>query len=92
MAMRAAGADEPALRARAEADPGDVDAAAGLADLLFARGDVAAGAHVLIAAIRRAAGEDRERARAHLVGLLDALAPDDGRANDARRELAAALF
>ena len=92
LAERATGADASELETRLNADPADVDAAAGLADLRFAAGDVAGATSLLVDVIRRTTGDDRDRARAHLVSLLDTLAPDDPRAMDARRELAAALF
>lgn len=85
-------ADEDQFRARLEQDPGDVDAAIGLADIAFARGEIEEATDRLVSIIRSAAGDERERARAHLVELLDTLPPDDTRANAARRELASALF
>jgi putative thioredoxin len=88
---RAAGADEPALRERLEADPGDVEATGLLAEVEFARGDVEAALQRLIGAVR-AGGPGRERARRHLLEMLDALSPDDPRALAARRDLANALF
>ena len=85
-------ADEEGFRARLEDDPGDVDAAVGLADLAFARGEIEEATDRLVSIIRSASGDQRERARAHLVELLDTLPADDTRANAARRELASALF
>lgn len=90
--LRAASVDEAAIRARAERDTADVEAAAALADVEFASGEVDAACARLVEAVRRTAGDERERARARLVGLLDTLPPDDPRALRARRDLAAALF
>ena len=84
--------DEPAWRARAEADPTDVDAARALADLLLARGDAPGAFDVLLASIRAASDDAREQARLHLLSLLDTLAPDHPAALQARRDLANALF
>jgi putative thioredoxin len=42
--------------------------------------------------VRATTGDERERLRSHLVGLLDTLPPDDPRAKDARRRLALVLF
>ena len=92
LAQRAGTADEAALRARLGADPLDLDARAALADLSFSRGDVEGGARLLLEAVAREAGERRERARAHLVRLLDTLPVEDPRALTIRRELAAALY
>jgi len=89
---RLAAVDEAALDARAQADPADIQAVEGLADAAFARGDVDRAAELLIAAVRTGDPDVREQARAHLVRLLDTLAPDDERALRARRSLAAALF
>jgi putative thioredoxin len=86
------GADEASLRARLGSDPADIDAAVTLGDLLAARGDFEGAFGALLAAVRGTTGERRDRARVHLVGLLDALPADDPRAMQARRSLAAALF
>ena len=69
-----------------------MDAAAALADLEFARGDVDAAIDRLLAVIRATADADREQARARLVELLETLPVDDARALRARRELANALY
>ena len=92
LALRARDLDEVALGGRAEADPADVDAALGLADL-----DAAAGRHEkafarLIETVRVTGGDDREKVRKHLVGLFDTLPADDPRSLSARRDLSMALF
>ena len=92
LAMRTESVDENELRARAEKDASDVDAATALADLEFARGDVDAATDRLLVVIRSTGGDDRERARARLVELLETLAVEDARASRARRELANALY
>jgi putative thioredoxin len=46
----------------------------------------------LVALVGRTVGEDRDRAREHLVGLFELFAPDDPRVTKARRSLARALF
>jgi putative thioredoxin len=92
LAMRTRSADESTLRARIQADPGDVEAAAALADLEFARGEVDSAVDRLLAIIQQADVDARERARSRLVELLDTLAVDDPRALRARRELANALY
>ena len=87
-----AGGNEDELRARIAEDPADVDAVTALADVLAARGDFETASGLLIEAVRNTNGDVRERARTHLLNLLDALAPDDPRAMAARRSLAVVLF
>ena len=86
------GGDENELRARVTKDPDDIDAVVALADLLAVRGDFDAAAELLIEAVRVSSGDERERARTHLLGLLDGLSADDPRATGARRALARVLF
>jgi putative thioredoxin len=92
LTVRSAALDEGSLRARLEADPGDVDAAIGLADLRAAAGRLEEAFEQLLEVVRRASGEERERARRHLLRLLDTVSPDDPRALAARRSLSLALF
>jgi putative thioredoxin len=92
LSLRAAAHDADALEARANADPDDLEAVLGLADL-----DAAAGRHEqafgrLIETIRTTSGDDRERVRKHLLGLFDTLPADDPRSLSARRDLSMALF
>ena len=92
LALRAAGLDAAALAARADADPGDLDAVLGLADL-----DAAAGRHEqafgrLLETIRLTSDEGREKVRKHLLNLLDTLPADDPRVLSSRRDLSMALF
>lgn len=88
---RAESAD-PEARAKAEADPSDLAAQLDAADLDIAENDVEAGFKRLIDAVRRTAGEDRNRVREHLVALFDLFDPADERVMKARRDLASALF
>lgn len=90
--QRAGSLDKDPLIKRLDADPTDVEAATGLADLFFAEDDVVQGAAVLIAVVRAASGEERETARAHLVRLLETRMPEEPAVIDARRQLATALF
>ncbi|MDQ4058742.1 MAG: thioredoxin [Actinomycetota bacterium] len=87
-----AGGDENELRARLMNDPGEIEAVVALADLLAVRGDFESAAGLLIEAVRDSIGDERERARIHLLGLLDGLAAGDPRATSARRALAGVLF
>jgi putative thioredoxin len=92
LALRAAGADRAELEARVSRDPADIEAVLALADLDMAAGDAAAAFDRLLEAVRSSTGDERERARARLVELLDTLPPDDPQAMTARRSLSLALF
>jgi putative thioredoxin len=92
LALRSGGVDEASLRARLEADPTDVEAAAGLADAAAARGRLEDAADVLLGVVRATSGEERTKARLHLLRLLDTVPEDDPRALAARRSLSLALF
>jgi putative thioredoxin len=90
--LRVSTLDEPSLRARVAADPSDVDAATGLADLEAARGRLEPAFDLLLDSVRRSAGDARDVARTHLLRLLATLPADDPRAMAARRSLSLALF
>ncbi len=82
---------DPAVLARAAADPADVEAACAAADAEVAAGDLDAAFSRMVEAVRLSAGAERTRAREHLVGLFD-LVGDDPRVGSARVALANALF
>jgi putative thioredoxin len=91
--MRRAGSLDPAdLRRRLAANPSDVAAATAMADLLVVNGQTEAALASLVELVRRTSGEDRDRARSHLVELFTALGDEDPAVPAARRALAAALF
>jgi len=90
--LRVRGVDEAAARARAAGAPDDVDAALVVADLDLADGRVDEAIGGLVDLVRRSAGDDRERARLHLVELFAVLDPQDPRLAAGRRALANALF
>ncbi|MDT7802872.1 MAG: putative thioredoxin [Actinomycetota bacterium] len=85
-------AADPSARTKADADPSDLDAQLAAADLDIAENDVEAGFKRLIDVVRRTAGDDRNKAREHLVALFDLFDPADDRVMKARRDLASALF
>ena len=89
---RSLAADEPALLAKAAADPGDVDTAIALADVEITGGLTVAAFGRLIACVQATSGPERERARTHLVELFDLVGPADPAVVAARRQLASALF
>ncbi|OZM73929.1 co-chaperone YbbN [Amycolatopsis antarctica] len=90
-AARAGEVDAGAL-ARAEADPADLDAQLAAADFEIAQGSVEGAFTRLIDAVRRTAGDERNRVREHLVGLFELFDPADDRVASARRQLASALY
>jgi putative thioredoxin len=92
LAQRTEGLDESEVRRRVESNGDDLDAVLELADLEAIRGDIDAAAGRLIDVIRHSDTEAAERARIHLLGLLEALPPDDPRALRARRSLSMALY
>lgn len=78
--------------ARAEADPGDVDAALDAADQQMLLGEAGPCLDRLLAALAGSAGEDRKRVHARLLEMLRLFDPADPLALDARRRMASALF
>jgi putative thioredoxin len=89
---RRAEAADPAAVAKADAAPEDLDAQFAAADTELAQQQVQDAFARLIAAVGRTAGEDRDRARQHLVELFELFPPDDERVIAARRKLASVLF
>jgi putative thioredoxin len=85
-------AADPASIARADSAPDDLDAQLAAADAELAEQQVQPAFDRLIAAVRRSAGDDRDRVRKHLVELFELFPADDPRVAAARRNLASALF
>jgi len=90
--QRTAGVDAAAARAAAADAPLDVDAQLLAADVALLGGDIDAAFDRVIALVPRIVGDDRERARRHLLGLFSTVGPEDPRVAVARRRLANALF
>jgi thioredoxin len=84
--------DEPSVRRAAAERPSDPDAQAKVADIDLASGRVDEAFDRLLGVIRRTSGEDRDKARAHLVSLFEIFPPRDPRVNKARATLSALLF
>jgi putative thioredoxin len=82
----------PDALAAAEAAPDDVAAQARAADFLLGTGNVEAAFDQLLGVVGRTSGEDRDRARQHLVELFAIVGDQDPRVAAARRRLMAALF
>ncbi|HSL07283.1 MAG TPA: tetratricopeptide repeat protein [Pseudonocardiaceae bacterium] len=83
---------DPSAVTRANAAPDDVDAQLAAADAEVADQQPERAFERLVSAVRRLAGDDRNRVRAHLVELFELFAPDDPRVASARRALARVLF
>ena len=90
--QRTEGVDLTAARTAAAERPDDIDAQLLAADVDVLGGHVGDAFDRVIALVPRVFGDERERARQHLLDLFDAVGPDDARVNDARRRLASALF
>ncbi|HET9143675.1 tetratricopeptide repeat protein [Actinophytocola sp.] len=83
---------DPSVIVRADTSPDDLDAQLAAADIELAQQRIEQAFARLVGAVRRTTGDDRDKARTHLVSLFDLFAPDDPRVMKARRDLASALF
>ena len=90
--QRTQGVDLQAARAAAAEAPDDVDAQTMVADLDMLGGHVDDAFGRLTELVRRTAGDERDRARTHLLGLFAAVGNDDPRVIRGRQNLASALF
>jgi len=84
--------DPVVARSAAAADPKDVDAQIVVADLDILGGHVDDAFKRLIDTVRATSGDDRDRARKHLVELFELIGPEDPRVGKSRLALANALF
>jgi Thioredoxin domain-containing protein len=84
--------DAAVVRAQAAENPDDVPAQTAAADLDLLSGHVEDAFRRLIDLVRRTSGDERDRAREHLVGLFGLVGSDDERVAKARTALANALF
>jgi len=84
--------DEAAVRRDAAEHPADPDAQAKVADIDLAAGRIDEAFDRLLGLVRRTSGDERDKARAHLVGLFEIFPPRDPRVNKARSALSALLF
>jgi putative thioredoxin len=89
---RTNGLDPAAVRARAAEKPDDVAAQTAAADLDLLVGQVEDAFERLIDLVRRTSGDERVKAREHLVELFGLVGSDDERVAKARTSLANALF
>ncbi len=84
--------DQARARRDAAEHPGDVEAQIRVADIDLASGRVEEAFDRLLGVVRRTSGEERNKARAHLVTLFELLPPRDPRVTKARSTLSALLF
>jgi putative thioredoxin len=90
--QRTTGVDPASARKAAENDFDDVDAQTLAADLDLLDGRVEEAFTRLVDLVRRSAGDERDRARSHLLGLFAAVGNEDPRVLKGRQSLASALF
>lgn len=90
--LRTQDVDASAARQKAADAPTDVDAQAVVADLDIAGGHVEDAFGRMVETVRRTAGDDRNKARVHLLGLFDLVGSDDPRVIKARAALTSVLF
>lgn len=90
--LRTQGVDLNEARAAAAAAPDDIDAQTLVADLDMLGGHVDDAFARLVDVVRRTAGDERTKARDHLLGLFSAVGNEDERVLAGRRALASALF
>jgi len=84
--------DQAKARREAAEHPGDVPAQTRVADIDVATGRIEEAFNRLLGVVRRTSGEERDQARAHLVGLFELLPPNDPQVKKARSALSALLF
>jgi putative thioredoxin len=89
---RVEGVDPGAALAAAAAAPDDIAAQSLAADVEVATGQAEQAYKRLVDLVRRTSGDERDKARAHLLSLFAVAAPDDPVVMSARRALANALF
>jgi len=84
--------DADAARSAAADNPGDVEAQIRVADVDLLGGHVEDAFDRLVGTVRRVGGEERDRARTHLLELFEIVGNDDPRVRTFRGRLASALF
>jgi putative thioredoxin len=84
--------DQAKARREAAAHPDDVAAQIQVADIELAQGHAEEAFDRLLGVIRRTSGEDKNKARVHLVGLFEIFPPRDPLVTKARATLSSLLF
>jgi putative thioredoxin len=83
---------DPAVAARADDAPNDLEAQLAAADLAFGANDADAAFARLLSVVTRTSGDERDAVRERLLEYFELLGADDPRVAPARRELARVLF
>jgi putative thioredoxin len=89
---RSVDADPATVLAAAAAAPDDVAAQTAAADVEVLTEQIDQAIARLVELVRRSSGDERTAAREHLLGLFDALDPEDPRIVTGRRALSNALY
>ncbi len=89
---RVSARDEAAASREAAAHPEDIGAQLLAADWEMAKGDAERAFDRILAVVKRTSGDDRNKARLHLLDLFEVLSPDDERLKKARTQLTLLLF
>jgi thioredoxin len=84
--------DQAAARQEAASRPDDAVAQARVADIELYMGQIEASFDRLLGTIARTTGEERDKARKHLISLFEILPPKDPRVIKARSRLSSLLF
>ena len=84
--------DEAAVRRAAAASPGDVDAQVKVADIELAAGRSEEAFDRLLGTVKRTSGDERNKARLHLLDHFEIFPPDDPQVKRARSQLTTLLF
>jgi putative thioredoxin len=84
--------DQDQARRNAAAHPGDVDAQIQVADIDMAQGHAEEAFDRLLGVIRRTSGDDKNKARLHLIELFEMFPPRDPGVTKARGTLSSLLF
>jgi len=84
--------DQAGARRAAAASPGDVDAQIRVADIELAAGQPEEAFDRLLGVIGRTFGDDRDKARRHLIDLFEIFPPGDPQVSKARSRLTSLLF
>jgi putative thioredoxin len=84
--------DQGKVRKEAQDHPDDAEAQARMADIELATGRADDAFQRLLGVVRRTAGEERNKARIHLVSLFEVFPPGDPQVTKARAALSSLLF
>ena len=84
--------DEASARRTAAGSPGDVDAQTKVADIELATGRAEEAFDRLLGVIGRTSGDERDKARRHLIDLFEIFPPGDPQVGKARSRLTSLLF